>query len=311
LPAGKKHAGAFHDTVCGFLRREFGGLDAQVREAFVERLALVEQTFELGFGVFLAVEQRAIVVHRRAACETLRIGVQPDDVTEMTQDGEIAWLGDDAAAGGDDAPAFAEKGAQRGGFMLAESSLPLGGKDVGNAFAGGIDDEMIGIDNLEADHLRDNAAHGRFARAHQANEQDVRLPVQGDFTGSLHQIENGGGKIGVIAQGIEIARVAWFPAGGMQFGVGDAFVAPAAFAIGVRLASSGQFEAKLGAQMFQALPLRHLGVIHDVVDATQALRDEMHECGGGVIGVDLIEDAALAVIAFDGGLPLEQILQYK
>ena len=88
-------------------------------------------------------------------------------------------------------------------------------------------------------------------------------------------------------------------------------MAPAAFAIGVRLASSGQFEAKQGAQMFQTLPLRHLGIINNVVDAAQALSDEMHERGCCVIGVDLIEDAAIAVIAFDGGLAFQEILQNK
>jgi hypothetical protein len=35
----------------------------------------------------------------------------------------------------------------------------------------------------------------------------------------------------------------------------------------------------------------------------------MNERGGGVIGMDLIEQAALAVVALDGGLAFEQILQ--
>ena len=93
----EEDTGAFHDAVGGFLRRELGGLDAEVGEGFVEGLSLVEEAGELGLGVFLAGEEGSVVVVRSAAGEQGGIGIEPDDVAEVAQQGQIPRLGDDAA----------------------------------------------------------------------------------------------------------------------------------------------------------------------------------------------------------------------
>ena len=274
---------AFHDAVGGFLRGELGGLDAEVGEGFVEGLSLVEEAGQFGFGVFFASEEGAVVVVGGAAGEEGGIGIEPDDVAEMAQQRKIARLSDDAAAGGDAGSALAEQGAQCGAFAKAKAGLCFGGEDGGDALTGGFDDELVGVDALEADHLRDDAGDGGFPAAHEADEDDVGLAWE--RCGGLvdHGLQDAAGEFGIVLDGVEVGGITRLPAAGAEFGIRDVFVTPAAFAVGIGFAGGWDGEAEKAAEIEVTIPLGDFLIVGDVVDAAEPMGDEMHEGAGGIV----------------------------
>ena len=79
-------------------------------------------------------------------------------------------LDEGAAAGGDDALALADQPRQHPPFAVAEIGFAMRGENFGDGHAMGGFDLVVGIDEGEAEPLREPPADRRLARAHHADE---------------------------------------------------------------------------------------------------------------------------------------------
>lgn len=92
------------------------------------------------------VEHRAVPVAADALEDDVLAGAEADDEAEMPQQRLVAFLGDDAAAGRDDArTAIVDERFQHGGLAEAKSLLAFGFENGGDRLAGTGDDQAVGV----------------------------------------------------------------------------------------------------------------------------------------------------------------------
>ena len=117
--------------------------------------------------------ERAVLIALDAGEEGSFWGVEPDHEADGAEFGDVGGDGDDAAAGGDDGVLGGGEGVEGGGFAGAEAGFAFGFEDAGDGELGGLGDEVVGVDELEAELAGEEGADGGFAAAHEADEDDV------------------------------------------------------------------------------------------------------------------------------------------
>jgi hypothetical protein len=174
---------------------------------FIKGFARREQLADFRLGVFV-MQQRAMALMTHALPDLFRGRPQADDQCVRFETGEIFGIHRQAATGGNDR--FHAVGQFRDNLLLerAKCRLAVHGKNVGDAAACLILDQLVGVEIIEVQLLGDEPAHGGFARAHETDERDVD-----EATGVVHGH--------TVAQGVPLAKFK-SQAGGLRSAFGSA-----------------------------------------------------------------------------------------
>ncbi len=162
------------------------------------------------FGV-RRLEEGASGVSGDAFEEGVDRGGEPDDEASAFEGGPVRGVEHGTAAGGDDAAGHVSDGFDGDGFNLAESGFPVGAKDLADFAPRSGFDEFVGVDELEPDAFGEDASHGGFPAAHEADEDDVLrtlrivghgvgLPASVQDTGRRRLCTQGAGRIGFASR---------------------------------------------------------------------------------------------------------------
>ena len=152
--------------------RERGGLHNEIGGP-VERGPFVEQPPHAPLGV--GAQQGAVSAAPHPGEDGLRVGEERDDQAVLPEAVHVLVAEDDAAPGGDDAPAPGGRRRDRLRFEPPERRLAVLGEDAGDRPAGQSLDQRVGVQERAAQPGRDHLPHRGLARAHEADEHDVGL----------------------------------------------------------------------------------------------------------------------------------------
>src|SRR4029453_15905001 len=97
-------------------------------------------------------------------------GLEPDHEAQLSQDGKVAGLYDDTAAGGDNRMADIAQRLQHFGFKIPKMLFAALRKDGGDRLARLLDDERIRIDEAKAQTPGNDAPDRRLAASHEADK---------------------------------------------------------------------------------------------------------------------------------------------
>ena len=123
-------------------------------------------------GISSADEGPVMVAHDALKKNLLR-RIQPDDETEITEPWDIVRNRDDAAPGGDHGPVGAGQILQHRRLQGTESGFAFLLEDEWNRPIGLFDDELIGINKLEAELAGEQISDRGFPASHEADEDDI------------------------------------------------------------------------------------------------------------------------------------------
>ena len=146
----------------------------------VEGPALIGQPAERRSRVRGA-EQRAGVAAAGAIGQHLDRGVEPDGDRALVENLAGAGVDESSAAGCDDANFSLDEPSDKAPLAVAEVGFAEALEHLGGRIAGGILDRRIAVDEGQAEPLREAPADGRFAGAHQADEDDWAVEAFGQL----------------------------------------------------------------------------------------------------------------------------------
>ena len=130
----------------------------------------------------LPLEERTVGTLADPAPEHVEIGFKPNRYARFGNPRSGLFIHEGAAAGGQNARTLVQKTGHDAAFPVAEIRLSMPHENFRNRHAGRGFDFGICIDEGKIEHLRQPAAIGGLARAHEPDEDDRTVP-QG-----LHQL---------------------------------------------------------------------------------------------------------------------------
>ena len=188
---GRRHGGEAHEEFdggnhllnCQFMRpitrndRDVG--------ARVIGIALFDQRSQRLFGIG-ALQQRAMRALAHAPPQHVRIGLQPDRQAALGDFVARFLIQKGAAASGDHARPALEKTRHDAALPVAEISLAMFGENLGDRHSRGGFNLRVGVDERQAEPLRQAATGRSFTGSHEADKDDgavsKRLRQQLDST---------------------------------------------------------------------------------------------------------------------------------
>lgn len=88
----------------------------------------------------------------------------------LFEESKVAIVSGQTAAGGDHRPLPLGDFLCKGALQSAEVGFAVGLEDFCDFSIGSLFDELVGVRELVAQHLRQTTPHARFSRAHQSDE---------------------------------------------------------------------------------------------------------------------------------------------
>lgn len=159
------------DGFGGLAMGQVAGVNADAGGFAVEGFAFAVEFFQGGAGIF-SLQQGAFAVFD-ALVEVFRVGVEPDNGSDLREEAAVFRGDDHTAAGGDDEADAADEGLQHVVLDAAEGGFPLVAEDVGNGATGLADHEVVGIDKGKSGERGQDASDAGFAGAHESDENQV------------------------------------------------------------------------------------------------------------------------------------------
>ena len=164
------------DGFGGLAVGQVAGVDAEVGGFAVERFAGAVKFVDGAAGVGGA-EERAFAVFD-ALVEQFGAGIEPNDGTDLREDGPVLLYSDDAASGRDDETDASNEALQNFGFECAEMFLAVLLEDGRDGLPGLLRNKRVGVDECESGERRQNAPYAGFAGSHESDENQVAKNVQ-------------------------------------------------------------------------------------------------------------------------------------
>src|SRR4051812_24004598 len=135
------------DMLGNLARRTLFAIQKHVRLA-IERLANRKQLFD-SFEAIGTLQKRTVRLVADARQNRLWRRPKADHQSMSLQTFHVRWIHNQTATCRNHAPPQLLHLANDLAFMFAKTSLTIGGKDFGNAFAGALFDQHVGIDEAQ------------------------------------------------------------------------------------------------------------------------------------------------------------------
>lgn len=170
--SGRAGAGGGEDFCGDFVVGTVAGVDRAIGCLGIKWLPDFQQSLDQGTRVGGA-QERALLVARDAFEDRCFGRGEPDDEAEGAEQGAVLGGEDSAAAGGDDGAGAPGQRTKHGRFPEAKGGFAFIREEGGDAAASIGDDQLVGVDKLEPELSGEPAADGRFAGAHEADEDEI------------------------------------------------------------------------------------------------------------------------------------------